>query len=193
MAAKNYPCSIEQMMNFKRDVQAYCGVINSLTIGTTALTADLKNVVNPTEVSSTSGLTVVGIISDCFFEGGQTQPLNFGFCLSNANQVTLTGMLDTGLSNTDVQISFTIYYYDPVNKVYYTCFWSNNAALTGVIAKSGQELALAVDVTPYPGIDQPLIYPTRLAVAPTPGSNQSIHIQQSNTAKSVISWGVANA
>lgn len=193
MPSKSYPCSIEQTMNFKRDVQVFCGTINALKIGTTDLAADLKNIVDPTNVTSTSGVTAVGILSGIYFDGGQTSNLDFEFAVSNANQVTIQNMLDQGLSNTQIQINFTCYFYDPVKAVYYQCFWSNNAALTGVIAKEGENLALGVDVQNYPGIVQPLLYLVRLSVSPNPGQNQSIHIANSSTAKSVISWGVANA
>lgn len=192
MAAKSYPCSPEQAMNFKRDVQTYCGVINSLVIGTATLTADLQGVVNPLNVSDTAGMTVTGIMSDYHYEGGQTQPLNFGFMISNTNQVTLTGLLDLGLSNTDIVIGYTIYFFDPAAKTYYTCNWTNGATLTGVIAKHGSELAIHCDVTPYHGIDQPLLFPVHLSVVPTPGSTQAIYLQQSNSAKNVTTWGVAN-
>ena len=192
MAAKNYPCDPIQTMNFKRDKQTYCGVINSLVVGTSTLTADLQGIVNPTNVTDTAGLTVTGVITDLYYEGGQTQPLQFGILVSNTNQVTLTSLLDQGLSNTDIVIGFTTYYYDPQAKIYYTCCWTNGATLTGLITKSGDELAIGVDVTPYHGIDQPLLFPVRLGVSPTPGSTQSIFLQQSNTAKNVITWGVAN-
>lgn len=192
MAAKNYPCDPVQTMNFKRDKQTYCGVINSLVVGTTTLTADLQGVTNPTNVTNTAGLTVAGVITDLYYEGGQTQPLHFGMLVSNTNQVSLTSLLDTGLSNTDVVIGFTVYYYDPVAKAYYTCCWTNSSTLTGLIAKQGDDLALGVDVTPFHGIDQPLLYPVRISIAPTPGSTQSIFLQQSNSAKNVITWGVAN-
>jgi hypothetical protein len=193
MPVKNYPCSIEQTMNFKRDVQAYCGIVSALTIGTTALTADLKNIVDPTNVTSTSGLTAVGVLSGIHFDGGQTSNLDFEFAVSTANQVSIQNMLDQGLSNTQIKINFTCYYYDPVKAVYYQCYWSNNAEMTGVIAKEGDELAISVDVQPYHGIKQPLLYLVRLSVSPNPGQNQSIHIANSSTAKNVIAWGVANA
>ena len=188
---KSYPCSVEQAMNFKRDVQAYIGVINYLSIGTTVLQADLRNLVNPTNVSSSQGLTAVGVISNLFFAGGPTQPLNFSFVVSNANQVALQEMIDSGIATTDMRIGFTIYYYDPAARVYYTAFWTQNGTLTGDIAKFGQRLGLNVDVTPYPGIDQPLLYPVQLSVAPTPGVVQSIYLQQSSTLKASITWGVA--
>lgn len=192
MAAKNYPCDPVQSMNFKRDKQTYCGVVNSLVVSTATLSADLQGVTNPTDVSDTAGLTVTGIVTDLYWEGGQTQPLHFNLLVSNTNQVTLTSLLDTGLSNTDIVIGFTIYYYDPVFKGYYTCCWTNGATLTGLIAKQGDDLALGVDVTPFHGIDQPLLYPVRLSVSPTPGSTQSLFLQQSNSAKNVVTLGVAN-
>ena len=189
---KTYPCSVEQAVNFKRNVQAYVGVINYLAIGTTVLQADIRNLVNPTDVSSPQGLTAVGVLSNLFYDGGATQPLTFSFVVSNSNLVTLQGMIDPGILNISIQIGFTIYYYDPAARVYYTAFWTQNGTLTGEIAKIGQQdLGLGVDVTPYPGIDQPLLYPVQLSVAPTPGVAQSIYVQQSNTAKASITWGVA--
>lgn len=192
MPAKSYPCDPIQTMNFKRDKQTYCGVVNTLQIGTATLSADLQGITNPTNVTDTAGLTATGVLTDLYYDGGQTQPLNFGILVSNTNQVAVTGLLDQGLSNTDLVINFSVYYYDPSAKCYFTCCWTNSSTLTGLIAKSGDDLAIGMDVTPFHGIDQPLLYQMHLSMAPTPGSTQSIFLQQSNTAKNVITWGVAN-
>lgn len=189
--ARNYFCSVEQAINFNLYVQAYVGIINYLAIGTTIFQADLINLVNPTNVTSLQPLTAVGVVSNLFFEGGQNQPLNFSFLVSNENQVTLQEMLAMGIDNNDIRIGFTIYYYDPVAKVYYTAFWTQNGTLTGEIAKQGQELALSVDAMPYRGIDSPLLFPVKLSIAPTPGMAQSVYLQQSNNAKNTITWGFA--
>ena len=192
MAAKSYNCDPVQMMNFKRDKQTYCGVVNTLQIGTATLTADLQGITNPTNVTDTAGLTATGVLTDFYYEGGQTIPLNFGILVSNTNQVTVTGLLDQGLSNTDLVINFTTYYYDPSAKVFYTCCWTNSSTLTGLIAKHGDDLAISMEVAPYPAIDQPLLFQMNLSMAPAPGSTQSVFLQQSNSAKNVITWGVAN-
>jgi hypothetical protein len=190
-SAKIFPCSVEQMMNFERDIQTYVGVINSLKIGGTELPADITNLVNPLDVTSTSVLSVVGVLSDLSFDGGPMEPLNFGFLVSNANQVALTGLLDRGLSNTEVQISFTVYYYDPVYKGYYTAFWTKNTILSGLITNEGTDLGINVSSVRYLGVDQPLLFPVHLSVSPVPGSSQLIYSQQSNKSKSTINWGLS--
>jgi hypothetical protein len=190
-SAKIYPCDIVQMVNFNKDKQAYVGVINSLSIGGVQLVPDLRGLTNPVSPSSSLD-NVVGVVSDIYYEGGQNQPINFGFVVSNENQVAILSLLDGGLSNTVVVVGFTVYYYDPVAKSYYTVFWTQSTTVNGLIAKQGDDLALVADVTPFHGIAQPLLYPVRLSVAPTPGMQQNLYIQQSINAKSVLSWGVSN-
>jgi hypothetical protein len=188
--SKNYNCSVGQAMYFKSDLITYTGVINYLSIGTTELKTDL-HLVDPTDVSSPQGLNAAGVVSNLFFDGGATQPLTFSFLVSVENKVKLETMIYGDMPDKDIRIGFTIYYYDPVSKGYYTAFWTQNATLTGTILVQGQDLALNVSDIKSTEIPSPILFPVRLSVAPTPGVVQNIHVQYSRTAKATINWGTS--
>jgi hypothetical protein len=137
--------------------------------------------------------TVVGVIQSVYWSGQQTDPIHLDFNVSINNQVLIQTMTYGQMPTTNVSVEFTVYKFDPANgqKVFYQAFFSSSA-LSAIIHKHGQDLALNVAVENDPTVPIPLNYLCRLVVDPVENSAQVIQTAQSNTAKSTKPWGVTN-
>ncbi len=190
-AVYEYNCSLMQGFNFKPDIQDMCGYVTLLSIGGTTITADLGNIKTPTD--SATMQTVVGVIQSVYWSGQQTDPIHLDFNVSINNQVLIQTMTYGQMPTTNVSVEFTVYKFDPANgqKVFYQAFFSSSA-LSAIIHKHGQDLALNVAVENDPTVPIPLNYLCRLVIDPVENSAQVIQTAQSNTAKSTKPWGVTN-
>ena len=115
------------------------------------------------------------------------------FLVDIRNQVTISNLLAEGLYDTGLQIEFTVYNFDQQASpsIYYPTFWTDGAAMTGVIAKEGTVLALNIERERDPRIESPpLLYRCDLAMAPNPGSQQPLFMANSSTAKYVSWFGI---
>ena len=186
MASNDYFCSLTQAYNFQKDSQEPVGHLTSITIGTSVLAAD-TTLTLPTTFATAA---VVGVISDLSWNGGYADPIHIRCNISNANQVTVSVLTNTDLSNTLVQMNFNIYNFDPVNKVYYLSCTSNLTALNGFVNKSGGNLSLSVQTENDHTVESPLNYRMYIGTMPQPTA-QTINFAANNTAKYVKSWGVS--
>ena len=185
MAANNYSCDIRQGYNFEKDSQETVGHVNSLSIGGTAFAAD-TGVTVPTDMSTAK---VVGVISSFSWEGGYADPLYLTFNVSIDNKTTASTLKHTSLSKTDTEISFTIYQYDPKEKVFYKAFHTNDAAIKCLVNKSGGKLDFDISDYNDTTVESPLNYPLPLAVMPQ-ASQQELQMATSNTQKLTKQFGV---
>jgi hypothetical protein len=188
-AESNYNCSVRQGFNFQKDSQDLVGYITYLKIGDSELTADF-NVTDPTNVSNM--VKVVGVVSGAFWNGGYADPLQFTSQISTDNKNAVANLTHKSLSNTDVEISFSIYDYDPKEKKYFACFHSNNNRLKGLVYKTGGELALRVDMDQSMEVVSPRNYSLSIGIMPQDIA-QEIFLAISTNGKFVKKWGVSVA
>jgi len=188
MASLNYGCSLRQAFNFEKDQQVLVGHVNTIQIGTQALTADITLTL-PTNFTAT---TVVGVITDWSWNGGYADPVYINFNVSNENQKLLSVMCHTNLSNTAVTVAFNVYAFDQDAKVYYQACSTLTTPLTGFVFKVGGDLTLAIDPHNDPTVQSPYNFPASIAIMPTETS-QTINFAVSNTDKFVKQWGVSTA
>jgi len=188
MASSQFGCSITQGFNFQKDSQELVGHLVSMSIGGTALTADLELTV-PTDLSASK---VVGVIEDISFNGGYADPIWISANVSTANQKAVALLTHTSLSKTDVEFQFNIYQYDPVNKVFYLAYHSNSTTLKGLVLKQGGELSLSISPDADARVGSPLNYNMQIGIMPQ-SSAQSLAFAVSNSDKFAKQWGVANA
>jgi hypothetical protein len=189
MAGNSYNCSVYQGFNFQKDSQDLVGHIVSVKVGTSDLSADLS-VTDPTSANMATYVKVVGVVSSIYWNGGYADPLQFSCQVSTTNKNTLATLQHQSMSNTEVEVKFNIYDYDPDAKVYFKCFHSNDAVVKGLIMKSGGELQLSISMDQSMEIVNPKNYTFFLGVMPQPQS-QDIMMAVSNTAKFAKKWGVA--
>ena len=187
MAATNASGSVSQGFNFQKDVQDPVGHIEYLKIGDKELAVDLA-VTNPEDLAGDK-VKVVGIASAIFWNGGFAEGISFAFNVSNANKKTVAVLTNTELSNTTVEIQYSVYDYDPDEKKYYKSFHSNEAKLKGLVEKSGGDLAISIDIDPAYEVTSPLNFAMSLGVMPE-DTEQEVHLAFSVTDKVVKRWGV---
>ena len=188
---QDFQCDVIQEMNWVKGHNTIVGYMNTLSIAGTALAVNMTNLWDP--IASSNTLQVVGVMDYCGWPGGATEPVRFSFLVDNANQVTILNLLSAGLSDTSVSMSFTVCNFDQQASppVFYQTFWTNGAAMTGVVAKEGTVLALNIERERDPRIVSPFLYRCDLAMAPTPGSAQTLYMANSSTAKYVSVFGTA--
>lgn len=187
MAELSYDCSVEQGFNFVKDVQDLVGHITALKIGDTELSADI-GVTDPTDISGDK-VSVVGVMSSVYWQGGYAHPIAFDAKISNTNQTSVAGLTLNTLSSTEVTFQFNVYKYDNANKTYYKCFHANEADLSGLVETSGGDLVLSIETDPSMEVRNPLNFHLNVSIMPAE-KEQDLHVAVSNSDKFVKVWGV---
>lgn len=188
MAANSYNCSTYQGFSFQKDSQDPVGHIVALKIGTSQLTADL-NVTDPTSANMATYVKVVGVVSSIFWNGGYADPIQFSCQVSTTNKNTLATLQHQSMSNTEVEVNYNIYDYDPDAKVYFKAFHTNDAVIKGLIMKAGNDLQFNINMEMATDVVNPKNYTFFLGVMPQPTA-QDIMMAVSNTSKFAKKWGV---
>jgi len=188
MASSSYQCDVLQGFNFQKDGQTLVGHITSLTIGDTPLPADTQ-VQDPCEIGSETLIKVVGVISSVYWEGGFADPVSFSAKISILNKNTATLLQHKDLSNTNVELGFVVYEYDPIAKAYFKAFHADETKLKGLVLKNGGELEIAVDSEQSMEVPSPKNFNFYLGVMPQE-EQQIIDLAVSETDKFSKKWGV---
>ncbi len=136
-----YTCDMEQVFNFDQGYQGTVFHVNSLKIAGQQMRSDLT-VADPT---TGQPIKVIGVGADMYWGGGYTDPLQFSTLVSTDNKNQIVGLLQTSMSNTDMEVSFTVYDYDPVAGRYYKAFHTDDKKLNAQVLRAGGELNLFVD------------------------------------------------
>jgi len=189
MAVNSYSCSVYQGFNFQKDGQDIVGHIVALKVGTSQLSADLS-VTDPTSANMATYVKVVGVVSSIFWNGGYADPIQFNCQVSTTNKNTLATLQHQSMANTEIELNFNIYDYDPDAKLYFKAFHTNDAAVKGLVMKEGGELQMNISMDQSMDIVNPKNYSFFLGVMPQPQS-QDIMMAVSNSAKFAKKWGVA--
>lgn len=187
MAEISFNASVAQGFNFEKDAQDCVGHINSLKIGDKELKSDLT-VTDPEDVSKT--VKAFGILSSIYWKGGYADPVQFSCQISTDNKNIIATLVHKSMSNTEVDLAFTVYDYDPKEKKYYKCFHTNAVKLACLIYKSGGELAMTLDMEQGAEVVSPKNYQFNLGAMPQDKA-QEIHLAVSVSDKLVKQFGIA--
>lgn len=187
MAEVSYSCDVSQGFNFQKDEQLVVGHINKVKIGDKQLTEDI-GVTDPENVTGDK-LDVVGIASSVYWGGGYADLIEFSCQVSNANKKTLAVLTHSEMSDTTVELCFTVYDYDPDEAKYYKCFHTDDDNLEGLVAKSGGRLAVEIDTEQAVEVVSPKNFTFSLGVMPV-DKEQDTHVAMSVSDKLVKRWGV---
>lgn len=188
-AESSFNCSVSQGFNFQKDSQEQIGHINSLKIGDTEMASDL-NVTDPMNIANY--VKVFGVASGIHWNGGYAEPVTFSAQVSVPNKNKLATLQHKSMANTEVEISFTIYDYDPKAKKYYKCFHTNGAKLKGLVLKQGGELAMNIAMDQSSEVVSPKNHTFQLGVMPQ-DTAMEIHLAFSAKDLLVKPWGVTVA
>jgi hypothetical protein len=190
MAELNFGCDVSQGFNFQKDAQTLVGHINKLKVSNKKLAEDIA-ITDPENVTGDK-VKVVGVVSDIYWEGGYADPIQFTCQVANPNKKELSVLTHSELSDTTVEVAFTIYDYDPEEKKYFKCFHTDGAVLKGLVLKSGGELSIAIETEANMEVVSPLNFGLSLGVMPE-DLEQDTHVAFSVSAKLVKRWGVSVA
>ena len=185
-----YQCSVRQGFNFEKDSQDLVGHINYMKIGETELKSDLS-VTDPENITGDK-VKVFGIAENVYWNGGYTNPILFNSNVSTENKNSIATLVHTDLVNTEVEIEFTVYSYDPKQKRYYKAFHSNGVRLKGLIHKSGGDMDMSIDMDQSMEVVSPKNYFFVIGVMPHEYV-QEVHLGVSTYDKFIKSWGIAVA
>lgn len=180
---------VYQGYNFKKDKQTPVGFLTKMKIGTTELKAD-QTCKDPT--IATSDLKVVAVCSDVLWELGVTDALYFTNQVSVYNRQALAALVINELTNIEVTFQFTVYDYDPVAKVYFKTFHSNDTDMKGLLEKKGEDVNLTISDQPSTEVPSPENYTMNIGIKPLP-SAQSLTVCASSRTNVVKSWGLTVA
>jgi hypothetical protein len=179
---------VYQGFNFKKDKQSAVGYIVSITIGGEALTADQETIKDPENPEQVLSEKVVAVLNHYLWETGVTDGMYFAGQLSTANKQKLAEMLYKKMSNIEVVFKYVVYEYDPLKKKY---FKSNfvDAALKGLLEKSGDELNLAVADNASTEVQSPKNYTFQIGVKPQT-LEQAVNLATADQKNISKQWGV---
>ena len=182
----SFACSVSQGFNFQKNSQNLIGHINSLKVGDTKMDSDL-NVTDPMNIANF--VKVFGIASDIHWNGGYAQPVAFSAQVSVANKNKLATLQHKSMANTEVEVQFTIYAFDPKAKAYYRCFHTNSAKVKGLVLKQGGGLAMKVAMDQSVEVVSPKNYAFQLGIMPQDTAMQ-LFFATSAKDQAVLPWGV---
>jgi hypothetical protein len=187
MAESSYQCSVSQGFNFQKDSQDTVGHLVSLKIGDTTLAADFE-LSDP--MDNQSHIKVFGVLNSIYWLGGYGDAVNFSCNVSTTNKNTLTAMLHKSLSNTAVEFAFVTYEYDPMTKKFFKAFHSGDAALKGLIHKSGGDLSMQISNDEGYEVSSPKNFSFSLGVMPADEA-MAIQVAVSTDGKFAKQFGIA--
>ncbi|MFV8749338.1 hypothetical protein ACNOYE_02175 [Nannocystaceae bacterium ST9] len=187
MATFQKQCDIYQGYNYKKDKQTPVGFITEIKIGDTTLTADqtCKDPMSPAD-----DLKVVAVLSGALWELGVTDALYFSGQISVTSKQAVQLLTYTDLTKVDVSCKFTVYDYDPIQKAYFKCLLgTDDAELTGLLEKNGEDLNLSVADDASTEVQSPENYAFQIGIKPQPTA-QKVTVATSFSTKIVKAWGL---
>ena len=186
MAESTYSTSLRQGFNFEKDSQELVGHITSLKIGDKEFKSDFS-VTDPEDV--TKAVKVFGVMTQIYWAGGYADPVELACNISTDNKNVVATLLHKSMSNTEVELGFTVYDYDPQQKKYFKCFHTNDVKLKCLVYKRGGELAMNLDMDQGMEVVSPKNYAFHLGAMPQ-DENQEIHLAVSVSDKFVKQFGI---
>ncbi|MGE5313631.1 MAG: hypothetical protein ACM3Q4_02955 [Acidobacteriota bacterium] len=135
---------------------------------------------------------VVGVMNHFSWNGGAADPLAFTMQVSATTKQNLTAFFATPPANTDVEIQFDIYAYDPAAASYYRKAHSCGVKLYGLIQKMGGELQAFVEQSASEEVLTPSNFQFYIGIVPQ-AFDQVIGLGSSATMNIQKSWGVTVA
>lgn len=179
---------VVQGFNFKKDKQNSVGFLLSMSIGGTALAADLETIKDPEKPGDNLSGNVVAVLNHYLWETGSTDAVYLSGQVSTGNKQLLASMLLGSWSSIEVVFKYCVYEYDPLAKKY---FKSNflDAELKGLLEKSGDDLNLSIADDESREVQSPKNFTFQIGVKPQ-ATEQSINVATADSKNIVKKWGV---
>lgn len=185
MAQFNRSLDVYQGFNFKKDKQSNVGVLMTLKIGGKELKADLETIKNPEK--PTEDLKAVAVLNHYLWETGATDSMYLSGQISTENRQMLAMLVLADLTNIEVEFSYAIYQYDPLEKKYFKSNFHKDK-LKGLVEKSGDELKLVVADDPDEEVPSPQNFTFQIGIKPQP-QEQQVTLASAPIMKVEKKWG----
>jgi hypothetical protein len=185
MPSFNRSLDVYQGFNFKKDKQNNVGVLLTLKIGGKEVKADLETVKDPEQ--PTKDLKAVAVLNQYQWDTGATDSMYLSGQISTANRQTLAMLVLSDLTNIEVEFSYAIYQYDPLEKKYFKSNF-HKSALKGLVEKSGDELKLMVADDPDEEVASPQNFSFQVGIKPQP-QEQQVTLASAPQMKVEKKWG----
>lgn len=187
MATFSKSLDIYQGYNFKKDVQTPVGFLTALKIGDVTFKAD-QTCKDP--MAPETDLAAVAVLSGATWELGPTDAVYLWGQVSVYNKQQVQMLTYKDLSKIDVEFTFSVYEYDPLEKKYFKCLLpTDDATLEGILEKNGSDLNLMAADDASPEVQSPENYAFGCGVKPQPTA-QSLTVAVSFSDKVVKAWGL---
>lgn len=185
MPAFNRSLDVYQGFNFKKDKQSNVGVILTMKIGGKEVKADLETVKDPEQ--PTKDLKAVAVLNRYAWDTGATDSMYLSGQISTSNRQTLAMLVLSEMTSIEVEFSYAIYQYDPLEKKYFKSNFQKSA-LKGLVEKSGDELKLMVDDDPSDEVTSPQNFTFQIGIKPQP-QEQQVTLASAPQMKVEKKWG----
>lgn len=184
----------EHGFNLQKDVQKPIGHLMTLKIGdgTSADTKTPADISAETPDSAGVKQKVVGIMTSWTWAGGHGDPILMTAMISTANKQVIELLRHKALKNTNLEIQFKIWDYDPVAKVWFVALCASplasNPALKGLILKEDKNLKISVSEKGSV-VQSPENWKLEIGIMPAPLAQDIVYAtgDQKNVVKE---WGV---
>lgn len=182
---------VYQGFNFKKDKQNSVGYITKLKLGDIELAADQETIKDPEQPDKALANKVVGVLNHYLWETGTTDAMYLSAQVSTANKQTLSAALMGTWANIQVEFQYVVYEYDPLQKKY---FKSNyiDAALKGILEKSGDDLNLSVADEESREVQSPKNFVLQVGIKPQT-LEQTVNLATGSGKNIVKQWGVTES
>jgi hypothetical protein len=182
---------VYQGFNFKKDKQSSVGYITKMKLGDIELTADQETIKDPEQPDKALTNKVVGVLNHYLWETGSTDAIYLAAQISTSNKQVLSAALMGTWSNVEVQFSYVVYEYDPLQKKY---FKSNyiDAELKGILEKNGDDLNLSVADEPSNEVQSPKNFTLQVGIKPQT-LEQTVNMATGSGKNLVKQWGITES
>jgi hypothetical protein len=172
-----------QGFNFNGSVHTNIGYITALTLNGTALSADfiVKNPLNPSNT-----MHVVAVLDSEDWAGNSIGQIQFRARISTANRQTVSSMLHSVFSTSQIQINFQIFDYS--TNYFETFNPLNDAAITALLESAGSILQISVASAANTDITSPQNY--ELAFTNVPPANGECLVYTTASTRTAKNFGV---
>ena len=179
---------VYQGFNFKKDKQNSVGYITKLKLGDIELSADQETIKDPEQPDKALANKVVGVLNHYLWETGTTDAMYLAAQVSTANKQTLSAALMGTWANIQVEFQYTVYEYDPLAKKYFKSNYTD-AALKGLLEKSGDDLNLSVADDESREVQSPKNFVCQVGIKPQT-QEQTVNMATGSGKNLVKQWGV---
>jgi hypothetical protein len=184
----NRSLDVYQGFNFKKDKQTKVGLILSMKVAGKELKADLETLKDPEQ--HTKDVKAVAVLKEYQWETGPTDAMTFSGQLSTENKQQLAMLILSELTNIEVEFSYALYQYDPIEKKYFKSNFHKDK-LKGLVEKSGDELKLTIEDDPGDEVTSPQNFAFQIGITPQ-AAEQQVTLATAPQLKVEKKWGVKN-